>query len=85
MTTGTYRTADATVSAFDGRAVTPSDSTIINATRGIWIGTGGDLHVTMASGQELTFEDVPGGIVMPLQVIRIYATGTSALGMIALY
>jgi len=82
---GAYRTADATVSAHDGRAVTPSDSTDINGSRGLWVGTGGDIQVTMSSEQVLTFEAVPSGYLLPIQVTRVWATGTTASGIIALY
>jgi hypothetical protein len=82
---GAYRTADATVAAHDGRALTPSDSMEIPGSRGLWVGTGGDVRVTMVSEQVLTFEAVPSGFLLPIQVTRVWATGTTASGIIALY
>lgn len=79
-----HRTADATVSAHDARAVTTSDVTIIPVTRGLYVGSTGDLEVTMASGEVITFVGVPTGTLMPLQVTQVRA-GSSASSIIALY
>lgn len=82
---GAYRTADATVSAYDARVITPNDATIINGTRALYVGTGGVLRVSMVSGQDITFEGVPSGAVLPIQVERVWATDTTADALIALY
>lgn len=83
--TTAYRNADATVSSYDARAVTTSNTTNIAPTRGLYIGATGNVVVDMAYGTTITFVDVQGGTILPVQVTRIYATGTTATSIVALY
>ena len=85
MTQPAYRTADATVSAFNAVAVTLSDSTVLAPTRALYVGTGGNLKVTMAYGAEVTFTNVQSGSILPIQVTKVWSTGTAASAVIALY
>jgi hypothetical protein len=77
--------ADGTVSAYIAKAVTTSDSADIFHTRGLYVGAIGDVKVTMVSGDVVTFVGVPNGTVLPIQVTRVWAAGTTAASMIALY
>ena len=82
---GAYRSADATVSARGATVVTVSDSTVFPVCRGLWVGSGGDLVVQMADPQTVvTFKNVGTGI-LPIQVDKILATGTTAANILALY
>lgn len=83
--TPSYRTADATVSAYDAASVTPNDSTDIRPTRGLYTGSGGAIAVDMALGTTITFSNVLAGTILPIQVKRVYSTGTTATGIVALY
>ena len=74
-------------------AVTPNDSAdVVNAsgaaetTRGLWVGTGGNLAVRM-KGQvtSVTFANVPNGSLLPIRVDRVLNTGTTASGIVALF
>ena len=50
-----YRTADATAPAHTANAVTKSDSTTFNPTRGVYVGGAGNIKVDMAySGTAIT-------------------------------
>lgn len=81
---GSYRSANATVSAHSAAAVTPSDSTVLPTTRALYIGTTGDLTVIMAEDEnEVTFVGVPAGMILPVQVIKVLAA-TTASNIIAL-
>jgi hypothetical protein len=73
-----------TSAAQDAVAVTTSDATIIPVTRALYIGTGGNLKVRMASGNTVTFTSVAAG-VFPIQVDMVYSTDTTASGIFALY
>lgn len=86
MTTGAFRSANATVSAHNGVAVTASDATIIPVTRGLYIGTTGNLNVVFAdgSGSAVLLSNVPVG-VLPIQVVQVYSTSTTASNIVALY
>lgn len=82
---GAFRSADSTSPAHGAVAVTPSDATTIPVTRGLYVGTAGNIAVRMADGQDtIQFTNVPVGIIA-IQVDKIYATGTGASGIIALY
>lgn len=83
--TTAYRTANATVSAYDAAAITPSDSGNIQTTRGIYVGTSGNVKVDMAYGTTVTFTNLMAGLVYPFQVTRVYSTGTTASGLVAVY
>lgn len=68
-----------------GKTVTPSDETIIDITRGLYIGTGGDLVVEFAdSADVITLKNVANGTLMPGQFRRVLGA-TSASDIIALY
>lgn len=66
-------------------SVTPNDSTDLAASsRALYIGTSGDVKVTTVGGNDVTFANVPVG-VLPIRVKRVWATGTSATGIIAIW
>jgi hypothetical protein len=87
MATAAYLSADATVSAHRASAVTTSDSTIYGQpTRALYVGAAGNITVDMADGgSSVLFVAVQGGTLLPIQVTRIYATGTTATSIVALY
>lgn len=85
MATSSYRTADATVSAFDAAEVTPSDTGNLRPTRALYIGGAGAVKVDMALGATVTFAGLLAGSVLPIQVVRVYSTGTDASNIVALY
>jgi hypothetical protein len=66
--------------------ITPSDGAdIAVATRGIYVGGGGDLRVDMqGGGPPLTFVGVAAGTILPIRVSRVYNTGTTATNLIGL-
>lgn len=70
--------------AYDAVAVVPSDTTMIPATRGIYVGVAGDLVVEMVSGNSATFTAAANGI-LPVQVHKVKSTGTTATNIVALY
>ncbi|CDN42081.1 hypothetical protein [Paenibacillus sp. P22] len=73
-------------SAQGAAAITPNDSTdLAKVTRGLYVGTGGDIKITMADGSVVTRKNVAGGITHPWAVKRIWATGTTAADLIGDY
>lgn len=84
-----YKPKDRDDPATNGVAVTPNDSTdLSNVTRGVYIGVGGNLQVTledMADGASITLSNVAGGIILPLRAKRIWATSTTATGIVGLW
>ena len=85
MATPSYRTADATVSAYDASSVTPADDGALRPTRALYIGTAGDMKVDMALGSTVTFVGLIGGTILPIPVTRVYSTDTTASNIVALY
>lgn len=73
-------------------AVTPSNTTDIPAITGgtnngcvLYIGGYGDVKVDTVGGDTVTFVGVLGGTFFPVQVMRVYATGTTATNIVALW
>ena len=67
-------------------AVTPHNSNELTyVTRGLYIGTSGDVKVTMHDSGTVTFVGVPGGVILPIRATIVFATGTSATNIIALW
>lgn len=65
--------------------VTPSDSVELErVSRAVWIGGEGDLHVKMQSGDGVTFTNMNVGW-HPIRVSQIFATGTDATGIVAVW
>lgn len=79
-----HRSANATVAAHGAKTVTPSDSTILEITRGLFIGTTGTVVVTMADGYDATFVNLASGSVLPIQVSKV-KVATTASDILALY
>jgi hypothetical protein len=72
--------------ASDGAYVTPNDGMVMpRQTRGLYIGSSGDLVVRMLAGTTLTFAAVPAGALLPLRVDMVKATGTTAGNIVALF
>ena len=69
----------------DGFSITPSDGSSLSVTtRGIYVGVAGDLKVVTAGGTTLTFVGLAAGVIHPLRVTKVFATGTSATDIIGL-
>lgn len=74
-----------TAPATDAETVTPSDSVALTTvTRAIFVGSAGDLAVTMLSGDVVVLTNVVAGMVYPLRVSHVMATGTTAGGVVGL-
>ncbi|MBP1851261.1 spike base protein, RCAP_Rcc01079 family [Rhizobium halophytocola] len=62
-----------------GFAIVPQDDdTLSEATRGLYVGQGGDLAVTTIAGADITFKAVPAGSILPVRVQKVFSTGTTA-------
>lgn len=74
-------------------AVTPSNTTDIPVVTGgtsnngcvLYIGGYGDVKVDTVGGDTVTFVGILGGTFFPVQVRRVYATGTTATNIVALW
>lgn len=69
------------------RAITPNDNVDLadGRCRAIYIGGAGNLKCRDKFGNAITFYSVAAGSVLPLRASRVYATGTTATYLVALY
>lgn len=51
----------------------------------LYVGTGGILRVLTAGGDDITFTSVPNGTFIPVQVVRVFDSTTTALNIVALW
>jgi hypothetical protein len=69
-----------------GVAITPNDTTLVAPTRGLYIGGAGNITVDFADGTSGILLTAPVvGAIIPVSVIRVKATGTTATAILALY
>ena len=65
--------------------VTSDVTDLVKATRGLYIGTGGHVKVTMVGGQTITYKNAVTGLIYPYRVTRVWQTGTTATDIIAVW
>lgn len=65
-------------------AVTPNDSTVVAFDAFYVGGTGGDVSVITDRNQTVTFTGVPAGTIIPLKIVRVRSTSTTATGIVGL-
>lgn len=69
-----------------GAAVTPNDgSDLTNFAAALFVGGAGNVKVDMVGGSTLTLTGVVAGSVLRIRVKRVYATGTTATNIAALW
>ena len=77
--------AKGTEPATGGASVTPSDSAqITKAHRAVYVGGAGNLTVTLADGDDVTFVGVAAGTVLPVICSIIKSTGTTATNIVVI-
>jgi hypothetical protein len=72
---------------FPGGATTfvASDTVNLETPSIIYVGGGGTVKVTTAQGDTPTFVGLQAGQVIPVQVIRVWATGLTATNLLRIY
>ena len=72
--------------AVRAEVVTPSDTALIQATRGVLIESQADLAVQMAEDStSVVLKGLAAGVVHPLSVVKVLATGTGAVGQVTVF
>jgi len=70
------------VSAF---SITPSDSTTFEATRGIFIGSAGNIKVLFSKDSTaVVLSGLAEGAFYPFSVVRVYSTDTTASNIVGI-
>lgn len=69
-----------------GLEITPDDvNDLTDVTRGIWIGTGGDIKVTTLGGETSTYKNAPSGWLLVGFYTKVHATNTTASNLVAVW
>ena len=64
-------------------AITPDNSMkFVRRARAFYVGVGGDVTVLTGAGDTVQLKDVPQGAVIPLEITRVNATGTTASSLV---
>ena len=73
-------------------AVTPSDTINIPSINGgtnngcvLYVGGGGNLKVTTIGGDDVVFSNIQDGAFIPVHVLKVWSTGTTATSIVALW
>ena len=76
-------------------AVTPSDTADIPSVSTqdgvgnngcvLYVGGFGDVRVLTAGGDDVTFVGINGGTFVPVQVLKVFATSTTATSIVAMW
>ncbi len=66
------------------KAVVKNDTTKFASSR-IYVGTLGNVSVETREGDVVTFMAVPAGTVLPVMVVKVRSTGTTASNMVRIY
>ena len=69
----------------DAAVVTTSDTINLREPSVVFVGSAGNVRVLTAQGSDVTFTGVLGGSVLPVQVIRVFATNTTATGLVRVF
>ena len=65
--------------------IAPDDVTPLSqTTRAIYVGSPGNVSVTMLSGEQVVFYGVSAGSILPIRVQQVLHSGTSATQIIGL-
>jgi len=66
--------------------ITPSDSVdLTSVSRAVYVGTTGNMKVTMQDSGTVLFTGIPAGTTLPVRVTRIWSTTTTASTILALW
>ena len=86
MARNPFSVQNASSPAHGGATVTPNDSADLpDEARSLYIGGEGNVRVITRNGNDLTFVGLPAGSILPVYVVRVYATDTTATNIIGLY
>lgn len=62
-------------------AVTKSDSAFVDLV-GLYVGGAGDVAVKGSDGVSATFAAAPAGTILPMKIVQVLSTGTTATGLV---
>lgn len=69
----------------DAAAVVTSDTVNFPTASIVFVGGGGTVRVLTAQGSDVTFPGVLSGAVLPVQVLRVFSSTTTATNMVRIF
>lgn len=66
-------------------AITTDDNKNLQNVAVVYVGVTGNVKVTTANGDIVTFTAVLAGTVIPVQVLRVWQNGTTATSLVGIY
>jgi hypothetical protein len=79
------QTTSLTAPVTKSEVITPNDAQTLNhVTRGLYVGQGGDVTVRMLSGEVTTLANAQSGVLYPLRITQVLATGTTATNLLGM-
>ncbi len=74
-----------TAPASTAEAITPHDTNPLGfVTRALYVGQAGDVALELKSGGVVTLRNMQAGVIYPLRVVQVLATGTTAADLVGL-
>ncbi len=74
--------SQALIQATNAFEVTPSDTDDFAGISVLYVGVGGHVKVETRAGNDITFYNMNNGQFVPVQVRKVYATGTTATNLV---
>lgn len=71
--------------------ITPNDEVLFaNTTRGLWVGTGGNVHVQMMGyfggpGSNVVFYNIQSGTELRVRALRVFSSNTTASDIVGAF
>jgi len=62
-----------------------ANNSVISGADAIWTGTGGDISGITKKGFDVFIPSVPANTILPISLLKVFETDTTASGMIALF
>ena len=66
-------------------AITPNNSADLANVAVVYVGGSGNVLVTTAQGDDVIFSNLLAGTVIPVQVMKVWSTSTTATNLIGIY
>ena len=68
-----------------GFDITPDDtSELSEVTRAVYVGQGGDMAIELSGGGSVVLKGLKPGVIYPLRLARVLATGTTATDLVGM-
>lgn len=66
-------------------SITPSNSANLANVSVVYVGGAGNVRVTTAQGDDVIFSGLLAGTVIPVQVLKVWSTSTTATNLVGIY